>query len=76
MHTQPEGEPRIGETRTDGPITSLRQSRLMFPLHEDYPNNEADSPRLKAEDDPHPSWRRIEESLDIRALDELIQRHQ
>ena len=71
---QPEGEHGIEKTRIDGPITNLRQLRLTVFLHEDYPNNEVDMPCLQEETDRRESWRRIKESPNTRALDELIQR--
>jgi len=74
VQTQSEDEPGKQETQVNGPITNLRQPRPTFLLHEDDPDNEADSPRFQTGVQHNQTRRKNEKFYDIKALDELVQR--
>jgi len=71
---QPEDEPGARDTRVDGPISNLRRSKLISPMHEDGSDNKADSPCFQTKTQHDQIRRRTEEFPDIRILDELVQR--
>ena len=58
----------------DGPITNMRRLKPTSLLHEDDSDCEADSPRYQTGVQLRKTRRKIEKSLNIRTLNELVQR--